>query len=501
MEQQVIAGRFAVVGPFGAVSGPGRRVRDLTWQSDAVLWDIPQGPQAPATARALAGLRHPGLVPVVDAAEADGRWYVVTHQPSGPSLRDFAASLPLPPWQVTRYGREVLATLRTLHAAGLYAPGLHPGTVFPIPSPASGVALAGFSGPGEAEFTAPERRAGGPDHPAADLWSLGMLLRFLSEGPAAPSTVNNPPPPARPGPLAPVLDALLAADPAERPDAARLDTLLAGVQAQCPPPPPAPPLPPSFVPQVPVWRASTTNIVLTVVLAVLFTMVAAVYVISGATDEDDAPTARDSSLTRSGSGDRGGEGTSPDGMRVPRHASGADGLTIALGEPDAPHTLVMYEEPRCPHCADLETEIGDELDEDVASGTYRVEFVIGTFLDSGPENDGSMNALTALGAALDVSPEAFRDYQRLLYASPSGSFSSDETLLAIAESVPALAGDAEFAGDVTGETFGPWAQEMSWSFLDVPDVTGTPTLRFDGEIIATPDSAAEFRRTIDELTN
>ncbi|MEU6275701.1 serine/threonine protein kinase, partial [Streptomyces populi] len=95
-------------------------------------------------------------------------------------------------------------------------------------------------------------------------WSLGMLLYVCAEGvsPLRRATtlatlaavLDDPvPPPVRSGPLAQVLQSLLVRDPAARPDAARLDELLAQVESGHTPrwdrptltagPVPAPPVP------------------------------------------------------------------------------------------------------------------------------------------------------------------------------------------------------------------------------------------------------------------
>lgn len=93
---------------------------------------------------------------------------------------------------------------------------------------------------GSPEYIAPERIRGTDEGPAADLWSLGLVLYVAVEG-VSPlrrastlatlaAVLDEPvPPPVRSGPLAPVLGALLVRDPALRPDAERLDAMLAAV--------------------------------------------------------------------------------------------------------------------------------------------------------------------------------------------------------------------------------------------------------------------------------
>jgi eukaryotic-like serine/threonine-protein kinase len=80
---------------------------------------------------------------------------------------------------------------------------------------------------GSPAYMAPELVRGETARPAADVWSLGATLYAAVEGrppfagDAAEILVavlnDPPPPPRRAGPLAPLLDRLLAKDPAERP--------------------------------------------------------------------------------------------------------------------------------------------------------------------------------------------------------------------------------------------------------------------------------------------
>ncbi len=92
-------------------------------------------------------------------------------------------------------------------------------------------------------FTAPERIRGQSATPAADLWSLGATLYAAVEGHgpykraggpvAVMAGIVNEAAPRAPsaGPLMPVIDALLHADPAARPDAETAAGLLAGAAA------------------------------------------------------------------------------------------------------------------------------------------------------------------------------------------------------------------------------------------------------------------------------
>ncbi|NED05752.1 thioredoxin domain-containing protein, partial [Streptomyces sp. SID6648] len=101
---------------------------------------------------------------------------------------------------------------------------------------------------------------------------------------------------------------------------------------------------------------------------------------------------------------------------APANTSGKDGTTIVVGESKSDNVVHLYEDPRCPGCAAMEQSIGETVNKGMQDGDYKLSFTIGTFLDGNLGGEGSKNALSALGAALNVSPEAFVDYKTALYS-------------------------------------------------------------------------------------
>ncbi|GAA2909320.1 hypothetical protein GCM10020221_01690 [Streptomyces thioluteus] len=71
---------------------------------------------------------------------------------------------------------------------------------------------------------------------------------------------------------------------------------------------------------------------------------------------------------------------------------------------------------RCPICSVFEQNVGPTIDKDVKDGKFKVSYHIGAFLDRNMGGTGAKNALSAVGAALNVSPEAFAEYNKALYA-------------------------------------------------------------------------------------
>jgi eukaryotic-like serine/threonine-protein kinase len=206
-------------------------------------------------ARAAARLSHPGVVTVYDIAQDGGRDYIVMELVAAPTLDDVVRTGgPLAPERAARLGLGLLATLAAAHRAGIVHRDLKPKNVmvredgttkltdFGIASvqgdprlTATGLVV------GSPAYMAPEQVEGGRVGPAADLWALGATLWFAVEGEppfgggefqTLSAIVNGEPrQPTRLGPLAPVLEGLLAKDPARRPTPAELGPLLQRVAA------------------------------------------------------------------------------------------------------------------------------------------------------------------------------------------------------------------------------------------------------------------------------
>ncbi|WP_055565220.1 thioredoxin domain-containing protein [Streptomyces atriruber] len=179
----------------------------------------------------------------------------------------------------------------------------------------------------------------------------------------------------------------------------------------------------------------------------------------------------------------------------PANTSGTNGTTVVLGKESAKKTLKVYEDPRCPVCAAFEQTVGPTVEKDMKDGKYKIEFIGATFLDRNIPGEGSRNALSALGAALNVSDEAFLEYKKVLFSAkihPSeqdDKFKNDSYLLKAADQVPELKKSAAFKKAVKAGTYDRWALEMSKKFDDNKDgVEGTPSFVMDGKQLTGPGS-------------
>jgi len=232
-------------------------------------------------ARALARVEHPNVVTIhhiVDEGVGTYPWLVMELVQGG-SLADRLARGPMAPVEAAQLGRGVLDALDAAHAAGVQHRDVKPANVllrtdgrpvltdFGIAAIRDATALtATGSIIGTPDYMAPERVTGQSGGPAADLWSLAMMLYVAVEGyhPLQRGTTlatlaavlqEDVPPPVRAGSLTPVLSCVLVRDPEARADAETVGRMLDAAAAQPEDRRPettsyrlAPPAPPSLPP-------------------------------------------------------------------------------------------------------------------------------------------------------------------------------------------------------------------------------------------------------------
>ena len=192
-------------------------------------------------ARAAAQLNHPGAVGVYDVLQDENRAFIVMELVDAPTLDDIIKTNgPLDEQRAAEVGLALLDTLEAAHAQGIVHRDVKPANVM---VPESGtVKLADFgiasvrddprltaSGMilGSPAYMAPEQAQEDPGTPATDLWSLGATLYTAVEG-RAPfdkgnaiatlgAVLNDAPVFERAQRIRPIIERLMAKDPAERP--------------------------------------------------------------------------------------------------------------------------------------------------------------------------------------------------------------------------------------------------------------------------------------------
>lgn len=202
-------------------------------------------------ARTAAAVTHQNLVPIVEAGEAGGRYYLASEYVPGQTLSQrVRAGGPLSLLEVLRLADELGAALDALHARGLVHRDVKPSNVMVDRNGkalltdfglATGPAYTVLTRPGQivgtVEYMAPELIRGEPASRASDLYALGCLivacvtgappfqrsspfqvtLAHLDEAPRDPCATR----PDLPAALGPAILAALEKEPGHRPGSAR----------------------------------------------------------------------------------------------------------------------------------------------------------------------------------------------------------------------------------------------------------------------------------------
>ncbi|MFF8386976.1 serine/threonine-protein kinase [Streptomyces kanasensis] len=203
--------------------------------------------------RLLARLEHPGLVTVYDSGQEDGQPYLVMQLIKGTTLRRRIAMAPLTSGEACRTGAALASVLSHVHAAGVVHRDVKPSNILLDGSGAPHLTDFGISRlldttahtstgtlVGTAAYLAPEQVLGQGAGPAADVYSLGLVLLESLKGEleyagapleAAIARLHRPPviPADLPRDLVALLEAMTDPDANSRPDAAACSRALAAV--------------------------------------------------------------------------------------------------------------------------------------------------------------------------------------------------------------------------------------------------------------------------------
>ncbi|MFD9790300.1 DsbA family protein [Streptomyces sp. NPDC059070] len=173
--------------------------------------------------------------------------------------------------------------------------------------------------------------------------------------------------------------------------------------------------------------------------------------------------------------------TSPHAARLAKLPAKAEGAEIVVGSPSAPHTVQVYEDPRCPYCAKFESSGAVALNDLAARGKVKIRYTVASFLDRNLGGGGSARAAGALRAAVDAG--RFAEYHAAVFASQPEDEATDgytaDNLLRIADKVSGLRG-AAFDRAVREDTYKSWVKSAEKAFED-SGVNSSPTVLIDGK--------------------
>ncbi|WP_307826530.1 DsbA family protein [Streptomyces pactum] len=167
----------------------------------------------------------------------------------------------------------------------------------------------------------------------------------------------------------------------------------------------------------------------------------------------------------------------------PKGATGRDRLVIPAGPANAPATLTIYEDFRCPACKQFEEAFRDTIHDLQDAGRLRTEYRLVTIIDGNLGGTGSRNAANAAACAQDAG--RFTAYHDLLYThqpeETDDAFADKGRLIDLAGRVDGLDTEA-FRRCVHRGTHDSWVEKSADAFAGSGH-DSTPTVLLDGEDI------------------
>ncbi len=181
--------------------------------------------------------------------------------------------------------------------------------------------------------------------------------------------------------------------------------------------------------------------------------------------------------------DKGGGSDKAGPVVAPTGSVEGDKPAVPTGRPDAPATLQIWEDFRCPACAQFENVMRDSIHELEASGQLRTEYHLATLIDGNMGGSGSLRAANAAACAQDAGK--FTPYHDTLYINQpqetDDAFGKNEKLIELAAKVPGLDTPA-FRSCVEDGTHDSWVVKSNEAFQK-GGFRGTPTVLLNGESI------------------
>ncbi|WP_103530251.1 thioredoxin domain-containing protein [Streptomyces sp. SM11] len=182
-----------------------------------------------------------------------------------------------------------------------------------------------------------------------------------------------------------------------------------------------------------------------------------------------------------GKDDGGGTATGP--AIAPSGATGEDALTLPVGAAGAPSTLTIWEDFRCPVCAQFENALRDTIKELADDGQVKVEYHLATIIDGNLGGTGSLRAANAAACAQDAGK--FAPYHDILFSNqppePDDAFGRNSRLIELAGRVEGL-DTPGFRSCVEDGEHDSWVKKSDTAFRE-GGFQGTPTVLLNGESV------------------
>jgi len=194
----------------------------------------------------------------------------------------------------------------------------------------------------------------------------------------------------------------------------------------------------------------------------------------------------------------GGDGGDGGGGGMPAAGQSEHGLVV--GEADAPHKVVIYEDFLCPYCGELERETGDDLQQLADQGKVQVDYRPFVLLDQvGPYSELATNAFAVVKQESgDAVAKKFHDLLFENQPSESGPFPEAEELVDLA--VEAGAQESAVGDGIRDLSEKDWTKGATQEAADA-GVQGTPTVFLDGEEFRDGSSAVDLGKNLVEAVS
>jgi protein-disulfide isomerase len=181
--------------------------------------------------------------------------------------------------------------------------------------------------------------------------------------------------------------------------------------------------------------------------------------------------------------------------KTDKEATESSTYEVAIGDEDAPHEIVIYEDFLCPICQAVEAASRDQLAQLAAAGKVRVSYRPFNLFsrDDDPRKPYSVDAAEVFAVVLDTAgSEVAKEFHDLLYEnqpSEAGPFPTQDDLVQLAAEAGATRSEvSEGLDNGDGEE---WVDAATDAATDL-GISSTPTIYLDG---------GEFQdgRTMEEL--
>ena len=165
---------------------------------------------------------------------------------------------------------------------------------------------------------------------------------------------------------------------------------------------------------------------------------------------------------------------------VPPHLT--DGYGVTVGDPSAPTTITIYEDPQCPICREFEAVTGTKVAKAVADGKVKVDYRMVSFLDRSSQNQYSSRALNALMVVYaHGGADAFQKFHSYLYAHQPQEGTAGPTDQELIDAAVKLGSDrAAITPGIEQDVYHQWVVNAT-DQMSRNGVNGTPTAFIDGK--------------------